>query len=66
MPERGNNRSHRANSKEQSRELVRKIGEMDPYADSDPAEVEDRIRNMHYGATHPRVTELRRKQAPED
>ena len=45
---------------ETSRELIRKIGSMDPYEGADPDEVEERLRNMNYGATHPRVTELRR------
>jgi len=43
-----------------SRELVRKIGSMEPFVDADATEVEERLRNMNYGATHPRVTELRR------
>ncbi len=54
------NRDDAIDREEISRELVRKIGSMEPYADADADKVEQRIRNMHYGSTHPRVTKLRR------
>lgn len=43
-----------------SRELLQKIGEMDPYAGTDPAEVEERLRNMSFGATNSRISKLRK------
>ncbi len=46
-----------------SREILRQIGALDPYADADPDEVEERLRNMNYGATNSRVSELRRRAA---
>jgi hypothetical protein len=39
---------------------------MEPYVDADPGEVEQRLRNMNYGATHARVTELRRTGSETD
>ena len=47
---------------EVSRDLVRSIGEMDPYADADPEEVEERLRRMKYGATS-RISRIRRGEA---
>lgn len=49
---------------ETSKALLRKIGVLDPYADSPPQDVEQRLRNMTYGATNSRVTKLRRGEAP--
>ena len=60
MRHRESNRAQAEHRKQASKELVRKIGSMEPYADADAAEVEERLRNMNYGATHPRVSELRR------
>jgi len=56
-------RPHRVNpheSEEISRALLRKIGTLQPYADADPRAVEERLRNMNYGATNSRVSKLRR------
>lgn len=44
------------------REILRQIGAMEPFADSDPAEVEQRLRNMSYGSTHSRISKLRRAE----
>ncbi len=43
-----------------TRQILRSIGELNPYADADPAEVEQRLRNMNYGATNSRISKLRR------
>ena len=43
-----------------SRELLRSIAELEPYADADPAQVEERLRNMNFGATNTRVSKIRR------
>ena len=47
------------------RDRVRAIGLMDPYVGVDPHEVEERIRNMSYGATNSRVSKLRRDESEE-
>lgn len=49
-----------------ARGLLQKIAAMDPYADADPAEVEQRLRNMHYGSTHNRISQLRRSETDAD
>lgn len=49
-----------------SREILRSIGTLNPYADANPAEVEERLRNMNYGATNTRVSRIRRgEQSPD-
>lgn len=58
----GNRRDYLV-SEEIGRQILRRIGEMDPYADADPAEVERRLRNMAYGATHSRISKMRRQRA---
>jgi hypothetical protein len=40
--------------------LLRAIGELNPYADASPDDVEQRLRNMNYGATNSRISKLRR------
>ena len=59
MRNRESSRSRAHHRREAANSLMRKIGSMQPYADADPAKVEERLRNMSYGATHPRVSELR-------
>jgi len=54
------NRRDFAESDRIGREIMRKIGSMDPYANADPYEVEARLRNMNYGATNSRLSKLRR------
>ena len=46
-----------------SRDLLRKIGLLEPYAEAIPSQVEERLRNMNYGATNSRVSKLRRGEA---
>ena len=46
-----------------SREILRSIGDFDPFADADPDEVEKRLRSMSYGATNSRVSKLRRAES---
>ncbi len=46
-----------------SRDLLRKIGSLEPYAESIPSQVEERLRNMNYGATNSRVSKLRRGES---
>ena len=48
-----------------TRELLRRIGSLEPYAGADPSEVEERLRNMNYGATNSRVSKLRRGEIEE-
>ena len=43
-----------------SRQLLQLIGELDPYSDADPDQVEARLRNMEYGTTNSRVSKIRR------
>jgi hypothetical protein len=46
-------------SEQVGREILQRIGAMEPYADADPTEVERRLRNMNYGSTHSRISEIR-------
>lgn len=50
---------------EVAREIMRKIAAMDPYVQADPDEVEERLRNMNYGATNSRISKLRRAESEE-
>ena len=59
MRNRESSRSRSQHRREAAKALMRKIGSMEPYAGADPSQVEQRLRNMTYGATHPRVSELR-------
>lgn len=60
MSSRSANRRDYLISAQIGREILRQIAAMDPFADSDPAEVEQRLRNMNYGSTHSRISKLRR------
>jgi len=46
-----------------TRRLLRAIGALNPYAGANPDEVEQRLRNMNYGATNSRISKLRRAQS---
>ena len=63
MSSRSDNRRDYQISEEIGRQILRRIGEMDPFAGADAAEVEQRLRNMTYGATHSRITAARRQQS---
>ena len=60
MSSRSDNRRDYLISEQIGRDILRQIGAMEPFAGSDPAEVERRLRNMNYGSTHSRVSKLRR------
>ncbi len=61
----GNRRNRRDENKaaELSRELLRRIGSLEPYAEAIPSQVEERLRNMNYGSTNSRITKLRHDES---
>lgn len=65
MSARSANRRDYQVSDQAGREIMRKIAAMEPFADCDKAEVEERLRNMTYGSTHNRITALRRSATAE-
>ncbi|NND01390.1 MAG: hypothetical protein HKN91_01255 [Acidimicrobiia bacterium] len=52
-------------SEEIGRKILQRIGAMKPFAGADPAEVEQRLRNMNYGSTHSRISQIRQTGATE-
>ena len=63
MSARSRDRRDHTESEAIGREILRRIGRSRPYADADADEVEKRLRNMTYGATHSRISALRREGA---
>jgi len=61
MSTKSDDRRDRTVSEAIGREMLRRIARLRPYSDTDAAAVEQRLRNMTYGATHSRVSALRRE-----
>ena len=65
MSSRADSRRDYQVSEEIGRQILKRIGAMDPFAGADPKEVESRLRNMTYGATHSRISALREETSEE-
>ena len=65
MSSRSANRRDYLISEQIGREILQRIGAMEPYAGADPTEVERRLRNMNYGSTHSRISQLRQSNTAE-